>query len=705
MPLLKVDQFGNVYQFGFGDEIQKAEITSHDGNVAYGEYGKKSEQKRRQAEMKKIAEQNKIAAMKKQKAIQAQAQLMDKEARAKKLKMMQQKKHQALVKKQSDEYLRVVKAGKNPFTGSFQQAGSGSELVGFKAPSQYVSRKKMGQGYVRGVQNASNNGNTMLQKYNWPPRSKYSSPRTRKTSSRITSDDAAKLIGAKRKTATISYAHPMLRVNRSMAHVDGMGFRIRMPKIRMPRINLPRIKVPSLNRVISDAGKLAGGAMKAMNPITHIRKVAEFLPGVRDVYKGLDKLTGNTLTSLERVTNLPAKALEGKPIGKAELIEAAMMAFKVGAIVVSGGSAVALIGAAAGALKEGPLGKTALGNTLLSIGEVGSLASIGKQGIAKAIQGKATAMLSAQAATEVGKKAGPLGAIAASVAVSAGSAGFNTPGSAIPNGATANAAKQAVAVSAKAATMATTKLAESGMKFSTDAAKAEAQKLIVSQAKSHVANEFKARTGIPLGLAMDVANGKVPSPTEIKKQMITDLRNSPDKLKAELAKIPKQKDMADFAMKKVLEEKERVYQREIVQRIKDVEKVKEMGAKEIVKYNSGYKIKAELYKQKVDAMQNVATQAKDLREKAIASTTNMQDKLKFDNDASKLELKLLAMKKDSDPLGNEIADMSVKSEEIVQDNAARMAIAEYGGKTKYTEGTDVASGNDLRHPMLAYGLV
>ena len=711
MPLLKADQFGNIYQYGFGDDIQKAEITSNDGNVVLDGYSKKETQVRAIAAKKAKADKLKARAIRQQKILLRKKKQAAKQARINQLKKMQRLQKQAFIRRQNEEYLRVVKAGKNPFTGAFKSAGRGNELVGFKTPAQVVSRKNMGKGKVQGVKNAANYGNTMLKEYNWPPKSRFSSAKSKVKSGPVKTSrtDAMKLMGL--NPVSYNTQHPMASAMTTMGQ-DGMGFRIRMPKFRMPRINirlpqvkLPNIKVPSLDRVISDVGKGAGQFLQATNPITHLRKVAMFLPGVRDVYKGLDKLTGNTLTSLERVTDLPARALKGEGISKADLIEAAMMALKVGAIVVSGGSAVAIIGAAAGALKNGPLGQTPLGNAILSIGEVAGLAYGAGQGLAKAMSKKVTDMVSAEAATEVGKKAGPLGAIAASVAVASGSAGFNSPGSSIANGATAASAKQAVAVAGKVAAKATEKLAESGMKFSTEAATAEAKKLVIAQAKSHVANEFKAKTGIPLGVAMDVANGKVPSPTEIKKQLLTDLRNTPDKLRAELAKIPKQKDMADFAMKKVLEEKERVYEREITQRIKDVKKVKEMGAKELMKYNSAYKIKAELYNAKINAMQTVATKAKGLRGKAMEATTNMADKLKFDNEATKEEAHLLVMKNESDPLANEIATMSVTSEEIKQDNAARLAIAEYGGKTKFTEGTGIANDIDFRHPMLIYGLV
>jgi hypothetical protein len=467
-----------------------------------------------------------------------------------------------------------------------------------------------------------------------------------------------------------------------------------------------RRAVPSgVRKAFKDVSKVAGKVMNAPLDLTH--KLMTRLPLVKDVHKGLDKLTGGTLTSLHRTVTLPGRAMQKGRVGKGELLEAVMNVVKVGAIVVSGGSAMALVAASAGALKQGPLGKTAFGRTILSVGEFAGGGGFSK-GLAKAAEKQAVNMVAKKAATEVGKKLGPLGAIAASVAVQAGASGAGAGGRGggkISPAATNQAAKQAVQVSEVAAKKATEEMAKSGMKFSTEAATAEAKRLVVAQAKAHVATEFRKKTGIPLDIAADVAQGKVPSPAAIKQKLLSDLRNAPEHLKSELSKIDSQKKVADMGMKKVLEEKERIYVREIAKREQDVAVIKKVTAEELVAHNINYKKRAELYVTKVDVMEDLAKKAEAVRAKANNEFTNMAEKEKLAMEAHDMESQLLAMQRDIEPLADEVAGLSLGSEQIKEDSAARLAMAEFGGRTKYTSGTGLSEQNDLAHPMLQYGLV
>lgn len=213
-----------------------------------------------------------------------------------------------------------------------------------------------------------------------------------------------------------------------------------VPKVTMPKNFAAGIK---------DIGKITAKVVTA--PIALSHKALKSIPLLKDVYKGVDKLTGGTLTSIARVNNLANKLAEGKPIKKAEIMEAAMMALKVGAVVASGGSAASLVSAGAGMLKGGPLGKTALGQNLLTLAEVGGAATalyqagaakaaeqsakVGakklakeaamattkdvakktmQESVAQAVKGKAMDMAKQKALTEVQKKTGiPVGMIAA----------------------------------------------------------------------------------------------------------------------------------------------------------------------------------------------------------------------------------------------------------------------------------------------------
>lgn len=674
MPLLKTDRFGNTYEYGFGSKSREADVTGDDDNVVYGEYGKHAAINRELARRKEHKKKQQIQAMKNHE----QKVLARNKAKAdtKKLKAQEQerKRNQRFVAEQNKRFMTASRdSKKNPFNSGFQKVGSGSELVGFKEKAHYVARKDIGKGPIRGVTNAQANGNTMLREHNWPVRNRRLAPQA-----------------AKNKFSSPS------RYYNSVEEASMGGWKKIRRKIRKlaPRVVTKNIK---------GAAKITGRVINAPLKLTH--KIATTVPGLKHVYKGVDKLTGGTITSLYRTVTLPGRAIETGKLSKADLIEGVMNVVKVGAIIVSGGSAVAVIGAAAGALKSGPLGKTSFGNALLSFGEVAGLAYAGKVGIAKALQSKAKDMATAKAATEVGKKAGPLGAIAASAAVSVGAAGLNTPGGKIPVAATANSAKQATQVSMKAATEAAKKLATSGLQFSTAAAKAEAEKIVIAEAKSIVAKEFQNRTGVPLSLAVKVFEGKVPSPAQIQKDLKKELTQAPEKLKEALAKIPDQKKLADMAMKKVLEEKEKIYQREIVQRLNDVEKIKDITSKELVSHNLIMKAKAEVYMAKNDELKKLSDNARSLRERASNEYTNMSDAKNLSAQALAMEQKVMAQALTMKPEGDELAAMSIKSELITQDGAARLVIAEYGGKTKYTEGTGNSELSDLRHPMLSYGLV
>lgn len=176
------------------------------------------------------------------------------------------------------------------------------------------------------------------------------------------------------------------------SHDEGLGFKIKKPKITIKK---PTIKAPTtIKAVVKDVGKVAVKTVTA--PIKLSTNLVKATPLVKDVYKGVDKLTGGTLSSINRVVvDLPNKIAAGKPVSKAELMEAAMVGLKAGAIIMSGGSAASLVSAGAGMLKAGPLGQSSLGRNLLTLAEVA--------GAAAAIHQAATAKAAAKTA-EVGSK-------------------------------------------------------------------------------------------------------------------------------------------------------------------------------------------------------------------------------------------------------------------------------------------------------------
>ena len=228
---------------------------------------------------------------------------------------------------------------------------------------------------------------------------------------------------------------------------EGWKVKIKRPKIRV------KVKAPkSFKAAIKDVGKVA--AKVATAPHKLAVSAIKATPIAKDVWKGVDKVTGGTLSKLDRIADLPNKVAAGKPISKAELMEVAMTAIQVAAIVASGGSAAALISAGAGMLKGGPLGQTNFGRNILTLAEVA--------GAGAAIHQAATAQAAKQAATESSKEL----------------------------------AKQAASEATKTATK------EVAKKTMLDSAKEAVKARVMDTAKQAAMKEVQKKTGIPVNLAM-----------------------------------------------------------------------------------------------------------------------------------------------------------------------------------------------------------
>lgn len=712
MPLLAQDEFGRIYQTdgtrSDGGGLGYYPSMGDDDNVAVGEYPDIARKRRAMNRQKKLQMRKKLARMK-----QIQAQ---------KLKARQAKEWQAQFKilknrqaqqikrnnQKSDFQMKAIKSGKNPFNDRLK-ALTGDPLIGFKGGGHYLNKKQLQSAKLdmKNIHTAKPFGVYQTAEAHYQEQMGYEHEHA--LNGNCCNEPT---LGEAQAIVNQSFAHPLLMVNYQMGYYgdETMGFRKAFRKLKRAVKKIAPRSVVKLSRKVT---KVAGKVVNVMNPIKGVARVAKAIPGVRDVYKGLDKLTGGTLTSVERVSNLPAKAVGGQKISKAELLEGVMLAVKVGAVVASGGSAVALIGAASGALKNGPLGKTSFGRTILSIGEVAGLAYGAGQGISTALQNKAKDVAQTKLSTEVAKKAGPLGAIAASAAVAAGAAGASgtsTPGTKIPTGATNVGTLQAAKAAQEASKNAIKELQKSGMKFSTDAALKEAQKVVTEQAKAHVANEFKKKTGIPLDLATDIAQGKVPTTTQIKAKFEKELRDNVDKIKNDLARIPEQIQNADVIQKRILKEKEKLFASELLRREGAMKLVEKKAAEEVLKVNLQLKAKAEAYEKEINNLQSLASVAKNARAKAEQAGANFEAGINWGAEADKLEREIIAKKDALKPQEEEIVKLSLEAEIVKQDGGARLAIAEHGGRTIYTEGMKTEDSveqvyGDLRHPMLAYGYI
>lgn len=455
----------------------------------------------------------------------------------------------------------------------------------------------------------------------------------------------------------------------------------------------------ALGKLVKGVAKVAGKAVKVANPVTLVKNVATQLPVVKDVYKGVDKLTGGTLTSIVKVSEMPARALDGQKLSKAEFMEAGMMLLKVGAIAATGGSATALIGAGAGALKGGPLGKTSFGRNLLSVAEIGSLASIGGTSISKVLEKKATEMASSYASSEVGKRTGVLGSIAAGAAVSAGFAGVSGGGdNTIKAGAnvTNTVAKNSEVAGQKAAEELAKQAKSGAIKFSNQAAFDAAKTEVSKAAKKAVSKEFEKKTGVPLDFATRIAKGDVPSSQEIKASVETKIHDGIDNAKAELARTMSQIPTSEAGFKKVLEQKQLHLEQAIKNKVAVVEAVKEDSAKTLLTINQDLIVKLKAANLQKDSTTAIAKQLKAMQDQYNRAGINADEKAKL---APQLQT-LAALYQKENAKFESLADVAWKSSDkskLAEDvGAVRVAQAELTPGSKNIK-------NQFTHPLLMIG--
>lgn len=140
-------------------------------------------------------------------------------------------------------------------------------------------------------------------------------------------------------------------------------------------------------------------------PIREQIKILRSIPVLGGAVNTIDRYSGGTITNAEIALAVPGKLGRGEPVTKAELITAAVFALQAGAIIASGGSAAAIISVAASQMKQGPLGQTKEGRTLLTVAEIAALAyTLGASGAATGAS--AGAQAGAQTGAQAGAQAG-----------------------------------------------------------------------------------------------------------------------------------------------------------------------------------------------------------------------------------------------------------------------------------------------------------
>lgn len=400
---------------------------------------------------------------------------------------------------------------------------------------------------------------------------------------------------------------------------------ISLPNLAMPALGLPTFSAPKLGNInlslptIGEVGKALGNlANSDLNPVLATHRALKSIPGVRDVYRDLDNFTGGTFTSLTNIASMPGRALKGEAISKADFVDAATFALKAGLIIGSGGSAAAIIGAASGQLKKGPLGQTELGRTLLGVGEVAGLAYATGEIVTDVVANKAKDEATARLAAEAAKKAGAAGAIMATAAVGTYS---NPDSSFVGNAMTAaqSEAKKSAVVEIQKKTGVPVTLATQ-MVDGKVPTQNDVQTAIVQESKARAATEFEKKTGIPVTLAAQVAQGKMPSTSEIKDKVYTGLTNAPEELNNQIANIDEQMKTAPKNMQVILQERKKALQETIANREQLKQKALTESEKKLDQIRNEIKTageEADKYRLTQNELKNKALA---LRQKALQTT-------------------------------------------------------------------------------------
>lgn len=139
------------------------------------------------------------------------------------------------------------------------------------------------------------------------------------------------------------------------------------------------IKSVDWNDVIKKLGEIGGNILMYTNMTYLTSSFMRQFPLTKHLYNEVDKISGGSLTTIENLNTLTGRVMRGDAISKEECIRNALFMIRVAAVMMAGpaGSAAMnamLVSQVAGQLKQGTLGQTELGRTLLGIAEVAGYA-------------------------------------------------------------------------------------------------------------------------------------------------------------------------------------------------------------------------------------------------------------------------------------------------------------------------------------------
>ena len=474
---------------------------------------------------------------------------------------------------------------------------------------------------------------------------------------------------------------------------------LKLPEIKLPNLSLPSLAMPSFSLpnvklggpinvdlklpTIGQVGKAVGGLMTSdLNPIVAADRALKIIPGVRDVYREVDKISGGTFTTVTNLSTMPGRALKGEAISQAEFVEAASFALKVGLMAVAGpvGSAAfnaALIGTAAGQLKKGPLGESELGKNILSVGEVAGIAYAAGSAVSDVVANKVKDEAVAKMSVEAAKKAGAVG----SILVVASAAKYSNPDSSFIGNtmvAAQGEAKKAAVVEMQKKTGVPVGLATQMVDGSVPTQN-DIQAAIVQESKAKAATEFEKKTGIPVTLATQIVQGKIPSASEIKDKVYTGLTNAPEELQRQISNIDEQMKTAPKNVQTILVERKKA----LLETIANREQIKQKALDESAKKLGEARAKLQTAGEEADKLRltqkELSEKALALRQKALQQTDEkLKDQLIAQ--AELIEKQMLSLDPKRIASENAAKEEIRRAEDIRQNSAYEQLAIEHGSK-------------------------
>jgi hypothetical protein len=389
--MLRVDKKGNLYDVNGSGEITNPNLVKS-GNLAFGEYDPRAQKVMDKAEKQAVQEARKAAVKEYQKNV-AEAKANN-EAQKKAVVFKKAQREQAMNQVRAKNSV-INQALTQPKIGLDFTTLVGNPLSGFNKKDRYISDINMrGLGHATKAQPAAHFGaNTIYGGHEYDGYNKYD-----ENMGNWASDLWQGAVGV---VSTPIKVVKKVVVPIVLTHAQLLSRGIIAP------VNVTKETVqhglPGFTSQVGEEAEISSGLAgkivfnKYTDPGYMFSKqvdITKKVPVVGDAYRTIDRYSGGFLTKAELASTVPGRLGRREPVTKAEIINAVVIGVMIGAVVLSGGSASVIIGMAASQMKQGPLGESELGRTLLTIAEVAALSyaaySVATAGASSAAQAGAS---------------------------------------------------------------------------------------------------------------------------------------------------------------------------------------------------------------------------------------------------------------------------------------------------------------------------